>query len=191
MTVVKALELVRRVGAVDISGVNLKLKFPKRERASLQRAIDTLRQGKAEALTLLAAESQPATAVDPVGIPWAEAQARRLNRLFAEQGCTGQPGHITAATVAHGEREKVFHSSGPNVPTIEDMPVDLRNPHKHIDPKTGIWPMSEWGTACRRGFVSNERFCTGQVVPRTNRASTRKWRKLRGRATEKAAGESQ
>jgi hypothetical protein len=90
----------------------------------------------------------------------------------------------------HGEREKVFHSSGPNVPTIKAMPVDPRNPHKHIDPATGIWPIAEWGAACRRGFVSNERFGSGPVVPRTNRAATRKWQKLRAGEPKNATNET-
>jgi hypothetical protein len=38
------------------------------------------------------------------GIPWAEWKAAALNRLFQEQGVTGKPGRITAATVRHGER---------------------------------------------------------------------------------------
>jgi hypothetical protein len=52
--VAEALEVVRRVGAVESSGGNLKIKFPEGERAALQPAIDTLRSGKAEALALLA-----------------------------------------------------------------------------------------------------------------------------------------
>ncbi len=39
------------------------------------------------------------------GIPWAEWKAAALNRLFQEQGVTGKPGRITAATVRHGERK--------------------------------------------------------------------------------------
>jgi len=39
------------------------------------------------------------------GIPWAEWKAAALNRLFREQGATGQPGRITAATVRHRERQ--------------------------------------------------------------------------------------
>jgi hypothetical protein len=39
------------------------------------------------------------------GIPWAEWKAAALNRLFQEQGATGKPGRITAATVRHGERK--------------------------------------------------------------------------------------
>jgi hypothetical protein len=35
---------------------------------------------------------------------WAEWKAAALNRLFQEQGATGKPGRITAATVRHGER---------------------------------------------------------------------------------------
>ena len=39
------------------------------------------------------------------GIPWAEWKAAALNRLFQEQGTTGKPGRITAATVRHGEKK--------------------------------------------------------------------------------------
>jgi hypothetical protein len=39
------------------------------------------------------------------GIPWAEWKALVLNRLFQDQGITGEPGRITAATVRHGERK--------------------------------------------------------------------------------------
>lgn len=48
-----------------------------------------------------------------------------------------------------------------------------------IDPETGIWPIREWGAACGRGFVSAARFgANSQVIPRTNRNTSRKWRKL-------------
>ena len=39
------------------------------------------------------------------GTPWAEWKAAALNRLFQEQGVTGKPGRITAATIRHGERK--------------------------------------------------------------------------------------
>jgi len=43
----------------------------------------------------------------PNGIPWAEWRARSLNKLFLEQGVTGQSGgqsgRIKAAAVQHGE----------------------------------------------------------------------------------------
>jgi hypothetical protein len=43
------------------------------------------------------------------GIPWAEWKASALNKLFKEQGVTGQPGRITAVTIRHSEsvRERV------------------------------------------------------------------------------------
>lgn len=37
---------------------------------------------------------------------WADWKAAALNRLFQEQGTSGQPGRITAATVRHGERKR-------------------------------------------------------------------------------------
>jgi hypothetical protein len=61
---------------------------------------------------------------------------------------------------------------------------DPRHPGKHIDPKTGIWPMSEWGNRCSYGFISNSRFGSGQVIPRTNRETTRKWRSLEAQTKE-------
>ncbi|MBE0660334.1 MAG: hypothetical protein IH602_21755 [Bryobacteraceae bacterium] len=37
---------------------------------------------------------------------WAQWKAAELNRLFHQQGVTGQPGRITAATVLQGERQQ-------------------------------------------------------------------------------------
>jgi len=39
---------------------------------------------------------------EPRGKTWAVWKAATLNRLFQEQGVTGEPGHITAATVLRG-----------------------------------------------------------------------------------------
>jgi hypothetical protein len=39
-------------------------------------------------------------------ITWADWKAATLNRLFQEQGLTGEPGRITAATVRDGERRR-------------------------------------------------------------------------------------
>jgi hypothetical protein len=39
----------------------------------------------------------------PTRIPWEAWKAVTLNRLFREQGVTGSPGRIKAATVRHGE----------------------------------------------------------------------------------------
>jgi hypothetical protein len=48
-----------------------------------------------------------------------------------------------------------------------------------INPETHIWPIGEWGGTCGIGFVSNAQFGPNQpVIPRTNRETTRKWRKL-------------
>lgn len=60
------------------------------------------------------------------------------------------------------------------------MREDPQHPGKHIDPDTGIWPISDWGHECGRGFVSDARFSGGRskVIKRTNRNTTRKWRKL-------------
>lgn len=52
---------------------------------------------------------------------------------------------------------------------------------KSRDPKTGIYPIAEWGWECARGFVSDSRFSsTDRVIKRTNRDTTRKWRKVAG-----------
>jgi len=60
---------------------------------------------------------------------------------------------------------------------------DPDHPNHHIDPATGIWPISEWGSECGRGFVSDARFQKGneKVIKRTNRAKTRAWRQQRPR----------
>jgi hypothetical protein len=59
-----------------------------------------------------------------------------------------------------------------------------------IDAETGIWPRSEWGSECQRGFVSNDRFATrgDRVIKRTNRSTTRKWRKLNHQEQGDVAG---
>jgi hypothetical protein len=56
------------------------------------------------------------------------------------------------------------------------MPFDPKHPGKHINPETGCWPTCEWGYSCMRGFVSDSRFGDGEVIKRTNRLTTRKWR---------------
>lgn len=52
------------------------------------------------------------------GTPWAEWRAAALNQLFKEQGVTGQPGRITAATIRHSEsvRERVDSFATPERP---------------------------------------------------------------------------
>jgi len=126
VTVTEALETIRQVGVVEVSGDRLKLRFPEDSRADLQPAIETLRSGKPEALRLLGgnppaghwpeslreladevsnATGDPERAQREVWMSWYEWKAAALNRLFQEQGVTGQPGRIPAATVRHGERK--------------------------------------------------------------------------------------
>jgi len=53
--------------------------------------------------------------------------------------------------------------------------------NRTIDPETRIWPISEWGYECGRGFVSEARFAGDsgtRVIKRTNRNTTRKWRAI-------------
>ncbi len=69
---------------------------------------------------------------------------------------------------------------GPHWPRSSEMPADPNNPGKHINPETGIWPVSDWGNECMRGFVSSSRFGGGTVIARTNRETTRKWRREGG-----------
>lgn len=40
--------------------------------------------------------------------------------------------------------------------------------------KRNPYDSSTWGASCGMGFVSDERFGTGQVIKRTNRVMTRK-----------------
>ena len=57
-------------------------------------------------------------------------------------------------------------------------PAPPRRKEKERDPKTGIFAIKDWGPHCGRGFVSDSRFGSDLVIKRTNRASTKKWRKL-------------
>jgi hypothetical protein len=105
LTVTDALEMIRRVGVVEICGGNLKLKFPERLRVTLQPAIETLRRGKAEAIAVL---------MEPIAetpIPWVVWKAVALNQIFLEQGQTGQPGRIAAETVRDGEIVTSFRNN--------------------------------------------------------------------------------
>jgi hypothetical protein len=131
LTVHDAIHEIRKVGTIRAENGKLKLRFPEPERERLESVIETLRQNRETALqTLSTVESDPAI-VPPatrwpqslselavevghrsgdaegarreVWLDWCEWKARMLNRLFQEQGVTGQPGRITGATVRHGE----------------------------------------------------------------------------------------
>ena len=80
-----------------------------------------------------------------------------------------KPAYLTTLGIEDWKRERAI---------LEDM-LGYR-----IDPKTGIKPIADWGNACYRGFVSDSRFGSGQVIKRTNRETTRKWiRNSRPRAS--------
>jgi hypothetical protein len=67
MTVPEALALIREVGGVEIRGGNLRVKFPEKDRARLQPALDTLRGCKDEVLAMVAAAASPETINTPGG----------------------------------------------------------------------------------------------------------------------------
>jgi hypothetical protein len=131
MTAHEAIEEVQNVGTIRAENGKLKLRFPESERVRLEPAIETLRQNRETVLKALSgAESSP-SAIPPaaewpqslselaaevgqhsgdikaarqeVWMDWCDWKASALNQLFKEQGVTGQPGRITAATVRHGE----------------------------------------------------------------------------------------
>jgi hypothetical protein len=127
VTVAEALGAVQGVGTAEVSEGKLKLRFPEKMRATLQPAIDTLRNGKAEALARLAEPDLTGrgSSLESEGIPWAEWKAAALNRLFQEQGATGKPGRITAATVRsrHG-----VHCVELDLPPVLRQTVKTQNP---------------------------------------------------------------
>lgn len=57
----------------------------------------------APAASPLAPEREQRANIARPAADWADWRAAVLNRLFQDQGMTGQPGRITAATVRHGE----------------------------------------------------------------------------------------
>jgi hypothetical protein len=65
------------------------------------------------------------------GIPWAEWKAAALNQLFKEQGVTGRPGRITAATVRHGEASHLRKSAG--ISAVDCAPPD-EQPMSPVEP---------------------------------------------------------
>jgi hypothetical protein len=99
VTVVDALRTIGRVGSIEVAGRKLKLKFPERDSASLQPAIEVLRSHKDVALAML---SDP---LDDHGMSWAQWKASSLNWLFQDLGTSGRPARITAEAV-HGERKR-------------------------------------------------------------------------------------
>ena len=100
MTVLQAIAEVRRVGTILTQNGKLKLRFPEADRAHLEPAIEVLRQNRKAALDAVSDYADGAG--KDVWLNYSEWKARELNRLFREQGVTGEPSSITAATVLHG-----------------------------------------------------------------------------------------
>ena len=109
MKALEALKAARATGIVIlIDGDDLVLQASAPPNQSV---LDALSRNKAEILALLrpgndgsSVEDDQALEVEASGISWAEWKAAELNRLFEEQGITGERSRITAATVRHGER---------------------------------------------------------------------------------------
>ena len=106
---------IKRVNGVNrVKGNNNMADYLEIARAALAlsevpRAAGANTQGAASADSLKT--EAPTDPITWTGISWAEWKAVALNRLFQEQGVTGKPGRITAATVRHGEA-MVRNSSG-------------------------------------------------------------------------------
>jgi hypothetical protein len=88
VTVAEALNAIRRVGTVENQAGNLRLRFPETAASELRPAVDALRTGKAEALTLMAsrdpAQLARASAVfDRTGVPVGH-KARRADEEFVK-----------------------------------------------------------------------------------------------------------
>ena len=134
MTVHDAIHEVQKVGSIRAENGKLKLRFPEPERERLESVIETLRQNRETVLQTLSTVEADSSSIPPVadwpqsfselaaevgqrsGAPeaarrevwsnWCQWKAVALNRLFQEQGTSGQPGRITAATVEHGEKKE-------------------------------------------------------------------------------------
>jgi hypothetical protein len=187
LTTAEALDTIRNVGTVRAAEGKLKLVFPMRMRDSLAPALVILRANRMTALALVGQKTTPGDKEQHWQI-WDEWKAAALNRLFELQGVLGEPGRITAATVRHGRlQEHLLEMERGECQEKEEHRCSVTSDEPH---DKGYWgpngiDLSRWGPSCGRGFVSNPRFGANRlVIPRTNRATTRKWRELDARAGE-------
>lgn len=98
MSPVEALNAARAAGVrIAVDGEDLVLRASGPPPATL---LQTLSLHKGDIISLLRSGADPQTNDDS---SWAELKAGGLNRLFRDQGKTGEPGRITAATVRHGQ----------------------------------------------------------------------------------------
>jgi hypothetical protein len=108
VTVAEALSAIRQVGTVESYAGNLRLRFPKAAVAELQRAIDTLRGGKTEALALLS---------DPDAVELAGVRNMAVE-VGATIGVWSDLDGIRAPIRALGsDHVPVGHLDGPGIPT--------------------------------------------------------------------------
>lgn len=136
MTVIEAIKEIRRVGSIRAESGKLKIRFPEPERPRLETAFEMLRRDRLAALEVISADAaippsecwpeslreladeRAAASADPeaerrgVWLSWAEWKARELNRLFLEQGATGNLGNITAATIRRGDAGRLKSDAG-------------------------------------------------------------------------------
>jgi hypothetical protein len=123
MTVPDAIRSVQQIGSIRAQNGKLQLRFPKSERQWLESSIDVLRREKAEALAILEGEEGHARAdsTDSKGVPWADWKAATLNRIFQEQGVTGEPsgthGGNRPVRLAESGRHGLITRVRPSVPT--------------------------------------------------------------------------
>lgn len=109
------LDIARRVIKEQQQSAELALEMPCPEPEGVPRHESVL---KGQGIKVLGSSGSampcPTNSEDePVGVPWAEWKAAELNRLFQQQGLTGELGRITPATVRDGERkERVVHNTG-------------------------------------------------------------------------------
>lgn len=113
MTLNDAIAEIEQAGTLHITEGRLKLSLPEAARERLGPAIEVLRSNREAALDAiqnrglvssmptLDSDEHPGS-LDHKPISYAEWKAAELNRLFQEQGLTGQPGRITPETVRHG-----------------------------------------------------------------------------------------
>jgi hypothetical protein len=125
MSAIEALRKSRAAGlGVAIDGEDLVLHGSAPPPAAV---LDALSRYKTDIIMLLRADqgdrifdeerasnqaNSTTAATEVKGVRWAEWRAGALNRLFREQGVTGQPGRITGATVRHGESNAAYKAGG-------------------------------------------------------------------------------
>ena len=107
-------EVIRlRAMGQSLRAIGRTLKISKTTAARLYNSVPKTSQNPEAPLDAVGSPAKCGAATGlEIGIPWAEWKAAALNRIFLEQGVTGKPGRITAATVRHGEAGRKRKSGG-------------------------------------------------------------------------------